>query len=168
LRRIFSPVWTRGATYSSFNVQLAIISAIRRTPEAFTALGAEALATIHSLNMSFLGIDLTMQPSTGMLTGIFSGGWNPVVLIPFLSGISALVVSLMSLKQSATNGMDATNNSMKSMMLIMPIFSVMFAFSVAGGVGLYWFYSNIVSIGRTAWMTKLYNPKEMAEKAKKD
>jgi YidC/Oxa1 family membrane protein insertase len=156
-----------GQAYTSFNVQLAIIRAIRETPRAFSALGGEALASIQSLNMSFFGIDLTDVPSFGMLTGMFSGGWNPVVLIPILSGLSALVVSLISIRQAAQNPNAATGNNMKGMMLIMPIFSTMFAFSVAGGVGLYWFYSNVVSIGRTLLMNKLYNPREMAEEAKR-
>ncbi|MCL2068272.1 MAG: YidC/Oxa1 family membrane protein insertase [Oscillospiraceae bacterium] len=150
-------------TYSGFNVQLAIISAIKEQPEAFSALGPNALASISNLNMTLFGMDLTAVPSVSMLTGIFSGGWDPLVLIPIFSGISALIMSLISMRNmvSAPNG-----PNMKGMMYMMPVFSLMISFSVAGGVGLYWCYSNIVGIGRTTVMNKLYNPKEMAEKAK--
>lgn len=51
-------------------------------------------------------------------------------------------------------------------MLMMPVFSTMIAFSVPAGVGLYWFYSNIASLGQSLILNKFYNPKEMAEKAR--
>ena len=155
-----------GQPYSTFNVQLAVIRAIRQTPEAFSALGGEAVAKIGALNMTFFGIDLSLIPEVGMLTGIFSGGWNAVALIPILSGIFALISSLVTMKQTSMTSPGGNANSMKGMMMMMPVMSTMIAFSVAGGVGLYWCYSNIVTIGRTFLLNKLYNPKELAEKAK--
>ena len=155
-----------GQSYSSFNVQLSVIQAIKQNPESFSALGGEALAQINALNMTFLGMDLSLVPEVGMLTGIFSGGWNSVAIIPILSGVFALIAALVSMKQSTMTTPDGNAGAMKGMMLMMPIMSTTIAFSVAGGVGLYWCYSNIVTIGRTLLLNKLYNPKDLAEKVK--
>jgi len=154
-------------TFRGFDVQLAVISAINENPDAFYAIGASALSAITALDMTFLGIDLTTIPSPDML---FGGGWNPVVLIPFLSGASALAVSTIMMRYTAANATAAPGGaaSMKMMMYVMPVFSVMFAFSVAGGVGLYWLYANIVSIGRTLLVNRIYNPAEMARKAQEE
>jgi len=158
-----------GQTFRGLDVQLAVISAINENPNAFYAIGPNALSAVSALDMTFLGIDLTVVPNPDML---FGGAWNPVVLIPFLSGASALVVSLIMMRFTAANpnnaAMPGGAASMKMMMYVMPVFSVMFAFSVAGGVGLYWLYANIVSIGRTLLVNKIYNPAEMARKAKEE
>jgi len=153
-------------TFRGFDIQLATISAVNENPGAFYAIGTNALNAIQNLEMTFFGMDLTLQPSLDM---IFGGNWNPVVLIPILSGVSALAVSLLMTRYSAMNAAAPGGaGSMKMMMYVMPVFSVMFAFSVAAGVGLYWMYTNIVSIGRTLLMNKIYNPAEMAKKAKED
>jgi YidC/Oxa1 family membrane protein insertase len=55
---------------------------------------------------------------------------------------------------------------MKGMMYTMPLFSVMIAFQVPAGVGLYWVYSNITSMAQSMILNRFYNPKEMAEKAR--
>jgi len=154
--------------YSSFNIQLSIIQAIKQNPASFSALGGEALSQISSLNMTFFGMDLSLVPEFSMISGMFSGAWNPVALIPIMSGLLALGVSLLTMRQSSMNATspDANATTMKGMMLMMPIMSTTIAFSVAGGVGLYWCYSNIMSIFRTLLLNKLYNPRELAEKVK--
>ena len=150
---------------ASFGAELAIIGAVREMPQAFLAIGAETIAQIQSLPLDFLGIDLTVRPDLSMITGIFSGGFHPAVLIPILSGITAFASSIISMRNTPQT---AANASMKGMMLTMPLFSLWFSFQVAAGVGLYWVFSNLYGIVRILVMNKYYNPKEMAEKAKQE
>lgn len=129
----------------------------------------DIIQQINTLNLDFFGINLGLTPSGNMFKEIFTQGvFNPLLLIPLLSGITAMIVSLVSIKTTAASMQNAgaAGSSMKGMMLVMPIFSFMIALSVPAGVGLYWTYSNLFAIGQSLLMYKFYNPKEMAEKAK--
>lgn len=149
-------------------LQLAIIRGASETPQLYIdALGADFVAQVQSLRLNFLGMDLTLTPSFDLFKQMFTN-FNPVIIIPILSGVSSLLVSLITMKVSANQaqGAAAGGNSMKGMMLIMPLFSTWIAFSVPAGVGLYWFYSNIAAMVQSLLLNKYYNPKEMAEKAR--
>lgn len=147
-------------------LQLAVIKGVQQTPELYSAMGPDAIAAIQSLKLNFWGMDLTTVPSVGMFREIFSA-WNPVILIPILSGLSALAMSIVTMRTSAASMDNAAGaGSMKGMMLMMPVFSTVIAFSVPAGVGLYWFYSNIIAMAQSLLLNKFYNPKEMAEKAR--
>lgn len=148
--------------------QLAIIGDVKANPGRYAELGADIVAKIQNLSMNFFGMNLGQTPSTDMFKTMFSGGWNPIILIPIISGVTALLVSFVSTRMgpSADAGGAGANASMKGMMYIMPLFSVMIAFQVPAGVGLYWIYSNLTAMLQTFILNKYYNPKEMAEKAK--
>jgi len=158
-------VGATGGGFAGANAsQLELIRQIKLDPDAFSVMGMEAIQKIQELNLSFFWMDLTQQPSVGMLGQLFTD-FNPVVLIPILSGVSALASSIQMMRNTPqTSG----SNGMKGMMYMMPVFSTWIAFSVAGGVGLYWFFSNILAIIQSAIIYKFFNPKEMAEKAKQE
>lgn len=52
------------------------------------------------------------------------------------------------------------------MMIMMPLMSVMVSFQVPAGVGIYWVLSNALALIQMYVLGKLYNPREMAQKAK--
>ncbi len=152
---------------------LPIVKELISNPEPFMNLsyGPECVAKIQEFapKLMFLGVDLIGQPETGMFFNLFKGQFNPVILIPILSGITSLMLSINTLKNtSATTEGQAGAGSMKAMMLTMPIFSTAFTFSVPAGVGLYWTYSNIIGFLQNIVVYKFYNPKDMAEKAQKE
>ena len=152
------------------HAQIKAIQAINENVTPFIEIGQDNIDKILSLNMNFFGINLGLTPEYSMFTDIFTGGgFNPLLLVPILSGLSALASSLITMRTSAasTEG-QAGGGTMKGMMLIMPIFSLMIAFSVPAGVGIYWFYSNVIAIAQSLLLNKFYNPKEMAEKAQKE
>lgn len=148
--------------------QLKMVSDVQSNQAFYLPfLGAENVEKITSLNYNFLGIDLMMVPQWSMLTGIFSGGFNPVVLIPILSGLTSLAMAIISSRNAAQPAGDQQSaGMMKGMTFIMPIMSFWIAFSVPAGVGLYWTYSNIFALLQSLYMNKKYNPKELAAKAK--
>ena len=50
----------------------------------------------------------------------------------------------------------------KGMMFMMPLLSVFISFSVPAGVGIYWIYSNIISVIQTLLLNKYLNPQKLA------
>lgn len=164
-KEIMSGLTGMPVTNGLSTAELLIIRGVNETPASYASLGADVVAKIQSLNLSFLGLDLTQTPSLSMFGEIFTN-FNPVLLIPILSGVSALLSSLQAQRNQPQTG--TGGGGMKGMMLMMPIFSTWIAFSVPAGVGLYWFYSNVTQMLQTYIMNKIYNPKEVAEQAKRE
>ncbi len=148
-----------GIAFSQYSPQTAIISSVQANPEAYSAMGADFINAVQSFNLNFLGINLGETPSFGM---------NVLMLIPILSGVTAFAVSWISMKinPAAMEGPGA--GTMKVMMFVSPLMSLYIAFQVPAGVGMYWILSNLFMMGQTLILNKFYNPREMAEKAKRE
>ena len=142
---------------SAYAVQISVVQAVNQDPEKFASLGADVISQIQSLDLNFLGLNLGATPTFAL---------NVLILIPILSGLTSLLVSLYSMKQSGALSSQGPGTGMtKGMMLVMPLLSAWFAFQVPVGVGLYWIFNNLLSAVQTAILYKVYNPKEMAAKA---
>ncbi|MCI8648607.1 MAG: membrane protein insertase YidC [Anaerotruncus sp.] len=142
-----------------YAAQLKVIGVIQQNPELFS--GLEGLAnSVGTLNLNFLGIDLTQTPSLG--------SFNILWVIPILSFITSLLLSLFTMKQTQSAGDEAAAAAgmTKGMMLMMPLMSGYFAFILPAGVGIYWVISNVLMALQTYLLNKFMNPTEMAEKAK--
>lgn len=141
-----------------YSPEIQIFNGVKQGLPEFDVLGADAIARISELNLTFLGLDLAQQPTWG---------WNVLILIPILSGVTSLLMSIVTMRTSAASQTEGGGQGMtKGMMYIMPIFSLIFAMQVPAGVGLYWVFSNIFAIIQSLVLNKLYNPAEMAAKAK--
>jgi len=147
--------------------QLDIIKYVKNgTPGFEQAMGLESYNAVMDLRLNMFGIDLTIRPETKMFMEIFSN-FNPVVVIPVLAGITSLLMSIVSMRNTSQPGGDnPTASSMKGMMYTMPVFSLFFTFSVPAGVGLYWIFSNLIGTVQSYLMNKFLNPKKAAEKAR--
>lgn len=155
-----SVLGTGGAHVSS--QQLGVISAYQADPGAFSVLGTEfgqdLLDRLANFDLTFFGLNFAQTPHWGL---------NLLVLIPIISGLTSFLLSLQSMHNMKIQQQDqAGGGMMKSMMYIMPLFSVFFAFSVPAGVGFYWIVSNVVSIGQSALLNKMYDPRKIAEARK--
>jgi len=152
------------------SVELMVLRAVNEIPEAFSSIDPDILLIVQNFvpKMRFLGMDLMETPNTAMFTQIFTV-FNPVLFVPVLSGLTSLMFSFMSLKTTAaaSAGQPGAAN-MKVMMMMMPVFSVWITFSFPAGIGLYWIYSNMVGVVQSFVLNKIYNPKEMAEKYRKE
>lgn len=149
-----------GINGNLYSREITIIDAVKANPDAFSSLGADFVQKIQDFNFMFLGIDLTKVPTMAL---------DPLILVPILSGATALLMSWQSMRQQKQNMGDqaaAGAGMMKGMLLFMPIMSLMIAFQVPAGVGLYWILSNVFAFVQTMMLNKYYNPREMAEKAK--
>ena len=117
-----------------------------------------------SMNMQFIGLDLSSVPISDMS--------NPkVYVIPVLYVISSIISihisNKMMVKKKKEAGeekemteMDAINQANKNMMYMIPIMSVMVAFVAPLGLALYWLATNILSILERIVLNKVFDSKE--------
>lgn len=155
------------AATAGYAPEIAILSSVKSNPAAYAALGEDTVQKIMAFDTHFLGLDLSVFPNQVIHLG-FSGEalasmLNPVILIPILSGLTAFLMSKVTMKNS---GGTANNPSMGAMMMTMPLMSLFFTFMVPASAGLYWTISNVVAMFQTMIMNHFWNPKEIAAKIK--
>ena len=86
-----------------------------------------------------------------------------LALIPFLAGLAQLLSTLYSLIHSKkTNPNMQGGGCMTFMMLMMPLISIWFAFSVPAGVGFYWIWSALFSFLITFALNQYFTPERTA------
>ena len=146
-----------GVAVVGYAPQINIYQSVIQNPAAYSGVGADVIEKIQSLNMNFLGLNLAGTPNLP-----WQGGWNWLVLVPILSGVTALLSSVISMRNSPNMGQAGA--SMKMMMYLMPLMSLWFTFLVPVGVGIYWTLSNVFGCIQALILNKIYNPKEVAEK----
>lgn len=135
----------------SYTSQISLLNAIKQGTIEVAGISPSALGNI---DFNFFGLNLTETPVFGF--NIFGGDFQPIWLIPILSGVTAVASSLISMKLQKISNPDAP--SMGAMMLLMPIVSLVIAFSVPGAVGFYWAASNLISGGLQAVVQLMYGP----------
>ena len=124
--------------YMSSRPELIIMQYADSHPEIFSSMNG-FVEKVKGFDNSILGIiDLGAQPSLHP-----DGGWTGTAIalaaIPFLSGLIQLFLTIYSQYHQKKTNPDAPNmGGMTAMLYIMPIFSIVFAFSVPAGVGFYW------------------------------
>ena len=156
------------AATSGYAPEIAIMNSVKADPAAYAALGSDVISRIQGLDMNFLGLDLSVFPNQVIHFGLNADAMqsllNPIILIPLLSGATALLMSVVTMRNTPSAG--SANASMNSVMMMMPLMSLWFTFMVPAGVGLYWTMSNVVAVGQSLVMNHFWNPKEIAEKMK--
>lgn len=135
LKDWFQRIVNSGVVENSY--QLEIVNLIRTGNVPDLSALSYAVDSIRSLEMSFLGIDLSLIPS-------FHGNYI-LLLVPLFSGLSAW---LMCHVQNRINILQFTQGTLNKTLttLFMIAFSTYFAFLVPAGVGLYWIFGNLFSI----------------------
>lgn len=117
--------------------QLDILQEIRGGAALPAGIPENAAETIQSFDMDFLGLNLGLTPS-------FTEN-QVLLLIPFLSGLSALILCLVQNKINVLQISQGKANKIITS-VVMIAFSVYFAFLVPAGVGLYWIFGNLFAI----------------------
>lgn len=136
-------------------------------------------AVLSGINFEFLGINLGAIPSWTFWTwSAYNWSTLGLFLIPLLSAGSQFLQTriMMKLNNSVItdkNGVqdeEMANNSQanqtsKSMMLMMPIMSLMIGFSVSAGLSVYWFVGGVVRTIQDIILTRHYRKVYDAEDA---
>lgn len=117
--------------------QVEIINKIKEGIAPEGGSFASAVSDIKSLEMHFLGFDLSQTPSFKSLDKLF--------LVPVFSGLSAWLLCIVQNKINILQ-MAAGNANKVLTTLFMVAFSTYFAFLVPAGVGLYWIFGNLFAI----------------------
>lgn len=109
------------------------------------------------INTKFLGIDLTRVPSE-----FKEVGWV-ILLIPAVAGITSWLVSFVSQKLNAmtTPADQQSAGSLRMMNIVMPLLSLWMSYTFTAGLGVYWIASNILAIGQTFILHRMYDPKKV-------
>lgn len=146
--------------------QITVINAIQADPAPWSELGQDFIQAAQGMNFSFLGVNLAATP-TLTPNGQPMSVYLPLLLVPILSGITSLLISIQSQRQNkATMGDMAGGGMMKGMMYFMPLFSLWFAFQVPAGVGMYWLLSNVLTMIQSLFLHKKFDPSEAIAAAK--
>lgn len=132
----------------------------------------------RAINFNFLGVDLSQIPSWRWIlggSGYTLAGFG-LFIIPIISALSQFGTMIISQK---LNGSVATNDkgekdedaaaaaakSMKTMMYIMPIFSLWIGFSMPASMGIYWIAQAVFSTLFDSLLTVHYKKAYDAEDA---
>lgn len=118
-----------------------------------------------NVDYHFLGLDLTVQPSSviGQLKSGLSWEIIGLLLIPVLSGALSWLLSRVSMSSSGSDSNSAAARQTKSMMLFMPLFSVYIYFILPAALGVYWIAQGAISIVQEMLLGKFYMKKMQAE-----
>lgn len=109
-----------------------------------------------ALKFNFLGLNLSDTPTLA---------FNLMILIPIICYITSLLSSWASMKINSTMADQQTKSMNTSMLIVMPLVSTYFAFTVPAGVGFYWICTNLFMIIQAFLLNKFYNVKELSEKS---
>ena len=131
--------------------QILVLEEIRKIPEAFSDIpgASAAVEAATALNMDFLGLNLSATPAISDAT----------VIIPILSGLSALALCLVQNKYNVLQEY-AGFASKWGMTIFLVAFSAYFAAVLPGGLGLYWITGNLLSIPVLGICNIIYDPKK--------
>ena len=116
---------------------------------------------IEDMN-NFLGLNLATSPAAYGLTSVKA--W----IIPVLAGLSQFAATkLMTKSQSKTmEGNDQMAQTMNTMNMMMPLMSVVFCFSFASGIGVYWIASSVLMGVQQYFLNKHFEKTDINELVK--
>lgn len=139
------------AAYGQINLVKAVQEMGLSTPDGW-----------FNVNYKFLGLDLTATPWEYVKSFTFTWAVIGVILIPILAGLSQFVFSKLTMK-TQPQADAAGGTSMKSMMYMMPLFSVYIAFIMPAALGVYWIAQSVFSLIQEAVLNKTLSAKMEAE-----
>ena len=142
---------TQLSAYGQINLVKAVQEMGLSTPDGW-----------FNVNYKFLGLDLTATPWEYVKSFTFTWAVIGVILIPILAGLSQFVFSKLTMK-TQPQADAAGGASMKSMMYMMPLFSVYIAFVMPAALGVYWIAQSVFSLIQEAILNKTLSAKMEAE-----
>ena len=147
---------------SNLRSELLTLEQVDKSPEAYSGLSDNFLQSVSEFSQNFtifganLGKTPEFHPETWTKEAVI------LFLIPFAAGLAQFISSLyMQIHQKKTNPAMQAGGCMNVAMLLMPIWSVMIAFSVPAGVGFYWIWSSLFSFLITFALNQYFTPERI-------
>lgn len=139
-------------TFTSYG-QIKLVKLINEElPQA-----AEGIKGWINIDFNFLGLDLTTHPWDALKSFEFSWAVIGLVLIPVLAGGFQVLMTTMTMKQTAQQGSAA--NQTKATMYMMSLMSVYIAFIMPASLGVYWIAQTVFSMIQEFFMNRFYTKK---------
>ena len=164
----------KGGTYW----QITAADQLFNNPELFEGIEGITETVLNGIDFSFLGLSLGAVPEYN----IFGSGWEwnwahiGLFLIPVISAGSQVVQSLISQKMNnsvITNEKgiqdkevaqkSQSNQTMKIMIYMMPLMSLVIGFTVPAALSIYWLVGGVIRTIEDIVLTKHYRKKYDAE-----
>ena len=121
---------------------------------------------------NFLGANISDASVNLMMDALKTGAILVAIvalLIPILSGLTQWInIKLMPQSPGMDDRENPMANSMKTMNMIMPLFSVFMCFTMPAGLGLYWIFSAICRSVQQVAINKYLDRMDMDELVKKN
>ncbi len=116
---------------------------------------------LMNINFDFLGIDLSVNPSSIFSNFTFSWDCIGLLMVPiFAAGIQFL----FTIVSSKSNGQSAEQQkSMMTLNIMMPLISLWWCFSMPAAMGIYWFFNSFFAMVQEFFMGRFYTKKLDAE-----
>lgn len=100
------------------------------------------------IDFNFICFDLSKTPDLWPL--------SILILLPIISGLTSYAMMFLTQKLQGTS-MEGQPSSMKTMIYLMPLMSVYFAFILPAGVTVYWITGNIYALAQEVVMSRHLN-----------
>lgn len=127
---------------TGINGQIELAKLANDNWDAVSSFADQGLSRI---DFNFFGLDLSATPHFTQL--------NVLWLIPIVSGVTALLSSLIMRRmqnkmnpEAAANANAQMNGTMNSMLIMMPLMQIWIAFSLPASMGIYWIVNNLFSM----------------------
>lgn len=119
------------------------------------------------INFNFLGLNLANTPSAAInyIMRLDFSNWGVIalLLIPVLAVVSQVLTTKLTQIQSGQNTKDNSDNPAnqmsKSMMMMMPLMTGLFTFTLPSGIGIYWIVSSITQLLQQLALNKYFENK---------
>ena len=171
---------TLGVNFGKFYGQMSAAAHVM-DPEVLTAIQAQlphVVDNLREINFSFLNLNMNLVPSWKFWT--FTADWQHwgLFLIPLLSAgsqmLSGLAGQLMNNKvvtndkgEEDKEAQKKANSTNRTMMLVMPLMSLYFCFTMPAAISVYWFAQSVFGVVQDIALSKYYGKKYALEDAQK-
>lgn len=140
---------------AAMSVQLSIMKDVSADPSKYMSIGEDVVTSIQNINLNFLGLNLG---DIADLTSI-------TIIIPIAVLVFSFLQMFITMRTNTASADMPGGGSMKIMMFVMPIISVLITLSVPIGVSVYWLVGYMFGIIQVLVLNKLYNTQELREQA---
>ncbi len=140
-----------------FQKEISVIEYFNQFPGKLSGL-ENLLRQEELINMNFLGLNLGKTPTidTAKLFGAESAIYLPLLLIPLLAVVFTYISAKLSMPPKPAGKSDGKpgGGMQSTMLLIGPVMTLIFSFSLPAGVGLYWIAGSVVQMFQQMYINK--------------
>lgn len=157
-------LYTAGSTSNAY-YELEIANLVH---ENFAAV-KELVPSVLDIDFSFLGMNLSNIPKWNFFTTVDWSKkevWLPAVglfLIPIISALASYLS--MKISQKDTPQTTEQSGTMNTMLLMMPIISLIICFTMPAALGIYWIANSVLAIAQDLLLNKRFQKQMDAEDA---